>query len=103
MTDSERNIMEYIVKNLKPIEKVEMSLEKYEDMRRTISDLKKENASLDNTREGYEQLLRKIGIPGEMIRELSPNDISVEQHYNPMSRVTQRLIQIEVPGDWRMY
>ena len=103
MTDNERNIMEYIIKNLKPMEKVEMSLAKYEDMISKISDLKTEIRELKKQVDRFNYLFNMIEIPIDMVKDIGPDDISVEQYYDPMSRITTRMVRINTPGDWREY
>lgn len=83
-------------------DKVKMSLERYEGLKQTIADLqaeverwKDDYRILKTDLMGYEILLQKIGIPGEVIEGLNPDDICVLKHYDPMDMRDSIFIEIK--------
>lgn len=83
-------------------DKVKMSLEKYEGLKQRIADAEKDKdilnkriQHLETECKGYEILLRKIGIPGEIIEGLNPDDISVYKHYDPLDMKDSVYIEIK--------
>lgn len=84
------------------IDKVKMSLERYDRMKRKIADAEKDKdilnkriQHLETECKGYETILHKIGIPGEVIEGLKPDDISVYKHYDPMDMSDSVYIEIK--------
>ena len=85
-------------------DKVKMSLDRYEEMKLNISTLEAENRNLVNQYKlmegrcaGYEYLLSRISIPGEIIRDIDPDNIVVEKVRNPVNMTERRIIKIDIP------
>lgn len=85
------------------IDKVKMSLERYEGLKQRIVDAEKDKdilnkriQHLETECKGYEILLRKIGIPGEIIEGLDPDAVLVEKHHDPRRMVTTTIIKVEM-------
>lgn len=83
-------------------DKVKMSLEKYEGLKQRIADAEKDKdilnkriQHLETECKGYENILRKLGIPGEVIEGLNPDDILVFKHYDPMDMSDSVYIEIK--------
>lgn len=90
------------------IDKVKMSLERYDRMKRKIADAEKDKdilnkriKHLESECKGYKTIIQKIGIPGEIIDCFSPDDIETMLHHDPMGMHYLMVIKIKnIPPEY---